>query len=137
MIYICAICHNQQLFKKSVKWKLITLHTGILMGLTGAFQDFSFEIQLNLEYLASNRLVRHQGGGGSREVCRFFSKLFLFTWSQMYFYYLSISVFFSYFFPPILFFPPLLLFGKIYTYAMPHTTIFIFISCVRLQKKTL
>ena len=42
---------------------VLALHTGILMGLTGAFQDFSFEIQLNLEYLASNRLVRHQGGG--------------------------------------------------------------------------
>ena len=38
------------------------VHTVILMGLTGAFQDFSFEIQLNLEYLASNRLVRYQGG---------------------------------------------------------------------------
>ena len=99
------------------------------MGLTGAFQDFSYEIQLNLEYLASNRLVRHQGGGGGLVVEKFAG------FSQSYFYSLGLKCTFiiyqfQYFSPisshqsyssP----PPLLLFGKICTYAWPSITLWI------------
>ena len=95
----------------------VTVHTGILMGLTGAFQDFSFEIQLNLEYLASNRLVRYQGGGVVEKFAGF---------SQSYFYSLGLKCTFIIYqfqyFSPISSHqsyssPPLLLFGKICTYA--------------------